>query len=195
MPEQLQLAGIEAPQKRMERLFFAVQPDAATAAGIGELARRLCREHGFRGRCLATERLHITLHFLGDHAEVPAALIRRAAGAAAAVTLPPFEVALDHVVSFPSRPGHHPLVLVGTEGVAELIGLYEKLGTALVRHVSLPIVDKRYFTPHLTLLYGDRIITPQAIHPVRFRVQELVLIRSLVGRSVYLREAALVLRA
>ena len=39
------------------------------------------------------------------------------------------------------------------------------------------------FTPHLTLLYGDRIVTERSIEPIRWTVRDFVLVQSLRGRG------------
>jgi 2'-5' RNA ligase len=41
------------------------------------------------------------------------------------------------------------------------------------------------FTPHVTLLYGDREVQPQPIEPLRWTAGEFVLVHSLLGKSVY----------
>ena len=66
-----------------ERLFFAVMPDAVTAARIAELADGLRGDHGLEGWPLACERLHVTLHHLGDYAGLPPGLLAKAQQAAA----------------------------------------------------------------------------------------------------------------
>jgi 2'-5' RNA ligase len=39
------------------------------------------------------------------------------------------------------------------------------------------------FTPHLTLLYGDRMVTERSIEPIRWTVRDFVLVQSLRGRG------------
>lgn len=52
-------------------------------------ARRL------RGRSVAPERLHVRLHWLGDHDNVPQELLRRAKVAGGDVDMAPFGVGFD----------------------------------------------------------------------------------------------------
>lgn len=42
---------------------------------------------------------------------------------------------------------------------------------------------ERNFTPHVTLLYDDRSVAPQAIEPIAWTVREFVLVHSLLGRT------------
>ena len=43
-----------------------------------------------------------------------------------------------------------------------------------------------HYTPHLTLLYGDRFVADHPVEPVGWTVHEFVLVHSLLGRSRYL---------
>ncbi|MEM5440601.1 2'-5' RNA ligase family protein [Paraburkholderia diazotrophica] len=125
---------------------------------------------------LRTERLHITLHHLGDFAHVPEVAVARACAAAASIDVPPFRVTLDRVASFNGRPRHRPLVLTGSTGLDELIDLQQRLGDAL-RGTGL-LVSRARFTPHLTLLYGAGRFDPRTIGPITWTVREFVLIHA-----------------
>ena len=110
----------EWPQRLLtDRLFFAIFPDAVTAARIARLREALYLELGLRGKPLATERLHATLHHVGDYAGLPLDIVASAGDAASAVAMPPFTVAFDGAESFRGRPGHRPFVLRGEDGVAD----------------------------------------------------------------------------
>ena len=39
------------------------------------------------------------------------------------------------------------------------------------------------FTPHITLLYGDRMVTERSIEPVRWIVRDFALVHSLRGHT------------
>ena len=66
---QMSLAGfIEATPK--DRLFLGIFPDQPAQAAIAEVAQRLLREHGLRGQPFHPSRFHLTVHHLGDHAEL-----------------------------------------------------------------------------------------------------------------------------
>ena len=84
MPEQLWLPGLEAPPTPTDGLFFAVFPDANTAASISKLAQELCGEARARSKPLAAGRLHVTLRHLGNFAGgLPPAHVEAAMQAAA----------------------------------------------------------------------------------------------------------------
>src|SRR5580658_7094018 len=116
--QQLTFPGFEpAPA---ERLFFAVLPDAETAARIVGLGRELRDECGVRGKPFAASRLHISLHYVGDFHEAPDGIVERADEAARAVTAEPFEVVFDRVGSFAGKASGRPLVLFGGDGLGDV---------------------------------------------------------------------------
>lgn len=181
MSEQLSLAGFDAAQAPTDRLFFAIFPDVVVAEQISQLARRLRSEHGLKGRPLATERLHVTLHHLGDYVGLPQGIVDTATAAAATLAMPPFEVVFDRAASFSGRGGNRPFVLRGG-GVAALTSLRDVLVTTMAR-AGLGRGAGRLYAPHVTLLYDDRCIAEQAVDTVRWNVREFVLVRSLLGRT------------
>lgn len=181
VPEQGSLAGFDAAAPT-DRLFLAIYPDAATAASIAALAAALHERHSLHGRPLASERLHVTLHHLGDYVGVPQDVVRGVAEAAARVVAAPFEIGFDRAASFAARHSRRPFVLLGEAQTAAVITLQHALGTALGA-CGLGRWVAPQFTPHVTLLYDEAMLPAEAIEPVRWRVDEYVLVHSLLGRS------------
>lgn len=173
--------GIQAPQPG-ERLFFAVFPDADTAADISRLAQALRREHALRGKPARSERLHVTLHFLGDYAGLPQALITSAKQAADRVEAPAFEVKFDRVSSFPGRTRKHPLVLRGGAGLQCLFAFQRQIGKRLAAAGLGRFLDQP-FIPHLTLLYDEQVLTSRPMEPVTWSVREFLLVHSVPARG------------
>ncbi|WP_096698882.1 RNA 2',3'-cyclic phosphodiesterase [Polaromonas sp. AER18D-145] len=184
MPEQSFLPGFEAAPRPTDRLFFAIYPDAATAARIAQLAQQLRAEHGLQGKPLKPERFHVTLHHLGDHAGLPQDLVAAACGAAASLAAAPFDITFDRVASFTSAPRNRPFVLRGADGLAALMAFQQSLGEAMKKTV-LGRWAKPGFTPHVTLLYDDRSVPEQAVTPVSWTARELVLVHSLIGQTLH----------
>lgn len=183
MSVQLTLEGFAPPPRATDRLFFALLPDAPTAAAIASTARRLKAEHGLKGRVLATSRLHVTLHFLGDHVGLPQALVDGLGAAASQLRCAPFDLCFDHAMSFAGRPRKRPFVLRGSdEGLAALMDFRAALSDVLVQGGFGALVEAR-FTPHVTLLYDDQLRPPQPVEPIVWRVREFVLVDSLIGQS------------
>jgi 2'-5' RNA ligase len=100
--------------------------------------------------------LHASLHHVGDHAGLPHDIVASASDVASTVAMPPFTVAFQGAESFRGRPGHRPFVLRGEDGVAGLMLLQQRLGLAMA-NAGLGYAASHY-TPHVTLLYGDRLV-------------------------------------
>jgi 2'-5' RNA ligase len=161
-------------------LFLAILPDAETAARIYRLAGVLKRAHGFSGRLIAPDRLHVSLFFLG---ELPHCVLSQVCGAVADVRVPSFELTLDRTVSFRGRPGSRPFVLIGDDVPGALKQLRCAIGTALAR-TGLRRRSNTNFTPHTTLLYDPRSVEEHPIaEPIRWLVNEFVLVRSRSGHT------------
>ena len=106
MGEQLFLVGVEASRRPTDGLFFWVLPDEAAAVDIACVAQHQSRAHGLTGKPILAERLHVSLHNIGDYAGRPRGIIAAGCEAASAVVMPSFDVAFDRVVSFGGRSGN-----------------------------------------------------------------------------------------
>lgn len=102
-----------AAEPCVQRLFFALWPDAALRQAIRRHCKALLRHGG--GRPVAVENLHITLAFLGTTDARQRGCVERAADA---IALPPFELTLDRVGHWPRprvlwlAPGEQPPALL-----------------------------------------------------------------------------------
>jgi len=184
MIEQLTLPDPLLERAATDRLFFALMPDATAASRTSRLAHRLCRDLGLTGRPLAIGRFHVSLLHIGDYAGTPPDIVRKSRAAAEGVTLRPFTVSFDRAASFKGRPGHHPYVLLGGEGVARVSALRRTLCAAAMK-VGLRRRTPSEIMPHMTLLYDAHYVEELAVEPVSWSVQEFVLIHSLLRRSKY----------
>ena len=167
-----------------DRLFFAVFPDRVAAARLAALGEELRSRHRLKGKVLAPERLHVSLHHVGDYLEVPDAVVTQACEIASGIRLPAFSVAFDSARSLRGRPDNQPLVLRGDDGVVGLTKLQRRLGAALEKAgLGRSAV---HYAPHLTLMYGNRFVARQSLEPeIVWTVREFVLVHSLLGRSSY----------
>jgi 2'-5' RNA ligase len=175
----------EAPQHGLGRLFFAILSPPEAAMQIAECVQFLRAEHGLKGRPIGPDRLHISLHGLGDHPRLPKALVEQARGAGASVAMPPFDVVFDRAVSFARKNKKPPVVLRASGDVTPLITFHRRLGDAMKKAGLGRRVASR-FTPHMTLIYDDRVVKERAIEAVRLTVRDFALVHSLVGRSRYI---------
>jgi RNA 2',3'-cyclic 3'-phosphodiesterase len=187
------LFGEKPPRRRpTDRLFLAIVPHAHAAAQAAAVAARLSVEHGLKGNSLPPERLHASLHHVGDYPDLPRHIIRAVHDIASRVALRPFVLAFDRVISFRGMPGHRPLVLTGGDGVAGLLALQQIAGPMMAQ-AGLG-QEMRAFTPHMTLQYGDALAVEQEIEPIAWTVREFVLVHSLLGRSKHIPIARFPLR-
>ncbi len=156
---------------RAQRLFLALWPDA-------RVRRKLAaRRDGFAwppaAAPVANDRLHLTLHFIGD---VPVA---RVTDLRAALQVPttPFELVLDRVEAWSGG-----LVVLRASIVPEpLAALHAGLEKAL-RTAALP-VEHRRFRPHVTLARRASGVPLPALHPMRWAVTGYALVRSRPGAT------------
>lgn len=177
---------LPARPKRPERLFFGLFPDPVTALDLWRFADRFVRDNHLMGARLRTERLHLSLHPVGDFGNLQTKIIYAATRSGNAVSLPPFDVTFQRIRSFEGappvdgRPRRRPLVLLG-EGDG-LFDLHKALGAAMARN---GLRAGHRFVPHLTLLYGRELVPAQAVKPIRFVATAFSLIHSERGLTRY----------
>jgi 2'-5' RNA ligase len=181
MSQQASFPGF-APAVATDRLFLATFPDRATADRLAAFAAAQCARHGLRGQPLATDRFHVTLFHLGDSAGLRPEIAEAAGAAAARVAAAPFDVVFDQVASFDAHREKSPFVLTAEQGNAPLHAFHAELGVRL-REAGLGRCVASGFRPHLTLAYDRRVIAPEIIAPMTWRVEEFVLVHSLLGRT------------
>jgi RNA 2',3'-cyclic 3'-phosphodiesterase len=174
--KRLQLAG--------NPVFFALYPDPDTAGRLGRLAWDLCGKHKLNGRPRPDRCFHVSLHGIGDYAELPRDAVAAIGEAVSAVTMPPFAVAFDRVTNF-GRGRKQALVLVGDDGVTGLRMFQRELVMAL-RKIGFARRKEPPYNPHVTLLYDEGEIADQAVEEIRWTVREFVLVRSLHGQGRHL---------
>ncbi|HTD29128.1 MAG TPA: 2'-5' RNA ligase family protein [Xanthomonadaceae bacterium] len=167
-----------------DRLFLGVFPDRKAQQTIGDIAQGFLREHGMRATPQHASRLHVTVHHLGDYAELRPGIIDAALLAMAQIQTAGWNIVLDRITGFSGQPRHHPIVLhCASKGAhalwRESRDLFEAEGFSRWLAQS--------YTPHLTLFYGDRPPPPIPIpiRPILWPVREVVLVHSLLGKSEY----------
>ncbi len=191
MSDQPSLPGFDPPSKPAAksppklvkrpryRLFFGLFPGIDQAPPITALGAQLRLEHALKGKLLDAHRLHITLHDLGGYEELPQEIVAAARSAGDSMAERSFDIMFDHAMSF---PGSDAYVLCDGPGIAEVSVFRQNLGAAMLK---VGLKAKRDFTPHMTLLYDQRIITKHGVAAVRWTARDLFLINSHVGHSVH----------
>ena len=173
------LAGMEV-RSETGSLFFCVFPDPAAREAIAAETDALRVEHSLSGPAIRPNRLHATLHYLGEHLIDRADIVDTATTAAARVRHAPFEVTLARVSSFSTRNDKHPCVLLCPEERPPIHGLWRELSNHLMA-AGFGRYLKREFTPHVTVLYDTRVLIPHAIEPICWQARDFALVRSWQG--------------
>lgn len=183
LPMQESLMGMELATQTSS-LFLGVFPPPAACEAIGVEIDALRVEHSLIGKPIKPNRLHATLHYLGEHAIERDDIVDKASMAASRVSHGGFDMVLASASSFSTRNDRHPCVLLCPEERPPIHGLWRELGNQLMA-TGLGRYLKRDFVPHITVLYDSRVLTPQAIEPVRWQARDFSLVRSQPGRSDY----------
>lgn len=153
------------------RLFFGIYPPDSVldeAAAIRDRVKEQVRDD--HARWVQTRQLHITLQFLGEHADDAPAI-----AAARSIEHVPFRLALSGIGDF----GH--VYFIGVAHAEPLIALANDLGRALRERGF--VLDERPYQPHLTIARVRRAhkVAMEA-RSSAFEVRELALIESRGGQ-------------
>jgi 2'-5' RNA ligase len=163
------------PTTETLRLFTGLWPDNALRAAIAQWQGQW--QWPQRASIVKADRLHLTLHFLGDiDASTLPALTK-----ALRVRFEPFELEFGRAGVWPNgvavlEPHSKPL---------QLLALHERIGAAL-RALKIPL-DTRPYRPHITLArraFSAR--APQQGPGLQWRAESgFVLVRSMPGGAGY----------
>jgi 2'-5' RNA ligase len=157
----------------MARLFIALWPDPAERAALA--AWRDAWTWPRHATPVRTERLHATLHFLGD---VPAERTAQL-GLALQVAAEPFTLEFGHCALWQ----HGIAVLEPACAPEALFNLHDSLGQVLER-LALP-VDPRPYRPHVTMARrAGGAVAPGAGPRIRWPVGHYALVSSADGYAV-----------
>ena len=164
------------------RIFLAALPGGETAARIHALAEELKTEKGLTASLVLPEHLHVTLFHLGDWAALPDEIVRLASVVASNIHVPAFDVVFHRAESLRNSTGIFPFVLTGEKEASAWRGLHEALRVQLT-HAGLGGATKGEFLPHVTLTYDKIRVKPQTIEAMTWRVRDIVLIHSELGKT------------
>lgn len=181
----LEQITLQSSSEQRRNLFFALMPPSPVATQVNILGHRHYADRRMTGRLLRKDRLHVTLLSVGGFVgEAPKQFMDLALSIGDAITLSSFEIAFDRALSFPRRTANRPYVLLGSDGVADIMSLHCGLVGAMFRAgLDLPVMPA--FNPHMTLAYDSRHHMELPVEPVSWVAREFVLIESLVGRTIH----------
>jgi 2'-5' RNA ligase len=121
----------------------------------------------------------MTLHFLGNHAALPAELVALACAAGDGARIGLFDLELDVAGSFPNRKV--PWWLGCSAPPSGLHDLWEAIARAFQAGGSHALDDSQ-LVPHVTILRDAATrLSPMPIAPITWPVDEFVLVDSLLG--------------
>lgn len=177
-----QLAFDLGPPSRPDAAyFFALRPDAAAAQAMREVAGRYRRRYGLSGRPYGADRLHVSLVQAISRRGVRKDDVAAARRAAAGVRAAPFPVSFDRVCSFRGRDAR-PVALCCDAQTAGPSALRDILRRELIKAGLWP--GPVVFLPHVTLMWDRRRVPDTMLdEPIRWTVEDFVLVQSLLGRS------------
>jgi RNA 2',3'-cyclic 3'-phosphodiesterase len=191
MTQDSDLFGEIPSTKPTDRLFFALFPSDEVIPQIVKTSQQLRDEHGLTGKSLLNDRLHVTLHHVGDYAGgLPNGLIEAAQNVAAKIAMPAFDVTFDRTMSFAGRPRNRPFVMRGNEkhgcGLAALMAFQKTMYLAMCRAGLQGPKANAKFAPHVTLMYDSQGVPEQAVEPIRWTAYDFVLVHSLLGQTKHI---------
>jgi len=151
----------------MKRLFFALWPDDATREQCVKITQSICIGDA---KAVIRSNLHITLLFLGNIDSGKEAIIRQEA---ATIYVPKFSLKFDQLNFWQKLK---VLCLTASEFNPKLITLVESLSN-LAKKLEI-VIDKRPFTPHITLVKKAKGIVLQKFDPIIWHSGSFCLVES-----------------
>jgi RNA 2',3'-cyclic 3'-phosphodiesterase len=185
------LFGQIPPPKPTDRLFFALFPASEVAMQIAHVSQQLRNEYDLTGKSLSNDRLHVTLHHVGDYAGgLPSGLVETVQEVAANIEMVAFDVTFDRAMSFAGSPRNKPFVLRGNErndgGLAALIAFQKAFYLAMCRAGLQGPRSNAKFAPHVTLMYDSQGVPEYDVEPIRWTAHDFVLVHSLIGQTKHI---------
>lgn len=126
------------------------------------------------GGRIPADRLHVTLAWLGPDKDLPHRLILTATEGLSSLAAACIDVSFDRLACF----GSGAVVLRGRR--SEPLHALRRMVLDRLPAAARP---KHSFEPHMTVLYSPDNFPECGIEPVRWTAGEIVLVRSLTGRS------------
>lgn len=164
---------------RAYKLFLAIFPDADVLRSLAPITADLCEQSGLdTKRVVRPDRLHITLHTIGDYIDqIPLEEVDASLAAANGVVCPPLPIVFDHALSFHRSNAY--VLRCDARSDATIARLRRPL-TRSLKNVGLKPTPSE--TPHMTMQYSaNRIVAEHPIPPVAWTATRFALILSHVG--------------
>lgn len=166
-----------------DRIFFALRPTIEASSEALDIAQVYRNRHSLTVPSRPNALLHVTLNGIGAYRRLPDDIVFSAEQVAATVRVQPFEIVLDEAMSF-THPGQpQAFVICGRQENEGLLDLRNQIQEGLYE-AGLPYNVGGHLTPHMTMLYDRKTVLPEKLdRPVRWMVQEFLLIHSIYGKG------------
>ena len=176
---------VESPATNsLRNVFFALRPDDAVADSIMAAGNALSDVNvASVGRRLKRHRLHMTALFLDKFPVIPETHLQHAIDVGEHIATSPFDMTIDIAGSF--RTGDRPWWLGCSNVPPPLVALHRQLYTGMQSRGETPRGGAS-LTPHVTISRTNREMLPTTpIAPIQWRVEEICLIESVVGKREF----------
>lgn len=155
------------------RLFFALKPPPVVARQIDRFAGTLATDV----QNIPIENQHVTLGITDDWPDYPYEMVKALRRSAARMMAEPFDLLMDGV-----NVGARSAALRPSQRIAGLKQVRRQVADAMARAGAMPRAGW-HFSPHQTLFYRAGQPAQQRIDGFGWRVEEVVLVCSHVGRT------------
>lgn len=157
--------AVDVPFQQRDVVFFAIRL-AELGPEVADVHRMLRRSHGLTGTSYGADRLHISLLRVGDRDQLTERDLAALRAAASRVSVAPFAVTFETVMSFDGNAGRHdlrPVVFPVADGAGEIISLARDIEASIHRRV--PVEGQAPPSPHLTLVRDRARVPLTALDP------------------------------
>ncbi len=157
----------------LNRLFFALWPDADTRAQISNAAMMLGIKMQHGGRQVAADNLHLTLAFLGSNISAKQEQAARQVGMVS--TTAPLSIDLDIAQSFSERA---KVWYLGSTAWPQELLIFRKALVGRLQKADVSFDHVKY-TPHITVIRGPKFpLPPSRIQKIKWTAESFGLYRS-----------------
>jgi 2'-5' RNA ligase len=155
----------------VHRLFWAIIPVTPFDVQIGNFIEKFAPG----ARRVRNDRLHVTMGITEDFPDEPTELARTMLDISDDIAAQPFDILVDRLTANEGSVALRPSRRIG--------GLYALQDQIMdvTRRAGVTLRRQWHFNPHVTLLYRHGVPFSRDIEGFRWRVDELVLIHSLIG--------------
>ena len=181
------LTSAEIPSRAQPTNFFiGLRPASDAAPDLYRAVTPVCSRAKITGARRPADILHVSLQKVdGRLGRAPRSLLQAIDAALNMIRFPAFDILFDRALTFRSNATAAPFVLAGEDGVIDATALQQFIQKALeIRDIAKP--TRHGFAAHATVAYDVRRCPEMPIAPLSWRVAEIQLIESWIGKTKYI---------